>query len=267
VKLTEDEQERLVRKGTESIEAYDYTLRGDDYFFRFTKEANDRARKMFKKAIALDPKYAMAHSGLGWTHWMEWSFGWSQDPQSLESAFELAQRAISLDDSLSKAHALLGKVYLWKKQHDQAIAELEKTITLNPNYADGFAGLGEILYFAGRAEEAIGLIQKAMRLNPKYPVWYLLNLGHAYFLTGRNQEAIAALKRVLNRNPNFWPARIYLAASYLELGQVEKARAEAAEILRTNPSFSLEAGGRRLPYKDKAIIERLGESLSKAGLK
>jgi len=267
VKLTEDEQERLMRKGTDSLEAYDYTLRGSDYFFRFTKEANAQAREMFERAIDLDPEYALAHSLLGLTHWMEWSFGWSRDPQSLDRAFELAQRATSLDDSVSVAHSLLGKVHLWKKQHGQAIAELEKTIALNPNYADGLAGLGEILYFAGRPEEAIGLIKKAMRLNPKYPVWYLHNLGHAYFLTGRYEEAIGALKRVLNRNPNFWPAHIYLAASYVELGREEEARAEAEKLLRIHPNFSLDAGGQRPPYKDRVVLERLGDSLGKAGLK
>jgi adenylate cyclase len=266
-KLTEDEQEHLVRKGTESVEAYDYTLRGSNYFFRFTKEANSRARSMFEKAIALDPNYASAHSWAGWTHWMEWSFGWSRDPQSLERAFELAQRTISLDDSIFQAHSLLGKVLLWKNLHDQAISELDKTITLNPNYADGLAGLGEILYFAGRPEEAIGLIKKAIRLNPIPPVWYFHGLGHAYFLTGRYEEAIAALKRVINRNPNFWPAHIYLAASYVELGQKEEAGAEAAEVLRINPDFSLQSVRQRLPYKDQAVLERLGESLGKAGLK
>ena len=266
VKLTEDEQERLVRKGTDNLEAYDYALRGMDYFFRFTKEANGQARQMFEKAIDLDPKYALAHTWLGWTHWLDYSFGWSQDPQSLEGAFELAQRAISLDDSVSEAHALLGKVHLWKRHHDLAIAELEKTLSLNRNYADGLTGLGEALYFAGRPEEAIGLVKKAMRLNPKYPVWYLLNLGHAYFLTGRYEEAITTLKRVINRNPNFWPAYIYLAASYVELGQDEKARIEASEVLRINPNFSLEAGRQRLPYKDKAVLEHLFDILRKAGL-
>ncbi|MBW1802266.1 MAG: tetratricopeptide repeat protein, partial [Deltaproteobacteria bacterium] len=231
------------------------------------KEANAQARRTFERAIDLDPEYAEAYSWAGWTHWMDWSFGWSQDPQLLERAFELAQKAIALDDSLSQAHALLGKVLLWKKQHEQAIAELNMTLTLNPNYADGLAGLGEILYFAGRAEEAIGLIKKAMHLNPKYPVWYLLNLGHAYFLAGRYEEAIATLKRVLNRNPNFFPAHIYLAASYIELGQEREARAEAAEVLRINPYFSLEDGKQRLPYKDQEVLERLGDSLRKVGLK
>ena len=267
VKLTEDEQERVVGKGTDSLEAYDCSLRGLDYFYRFTKEANAQARVMFERAIDLDPEYALAYSWLGFTHWMEWAFGWSQDPQSLEQAFELAQRATSLDDSVFAAHSLLGKVHLWKKQHDQAIAELEKTIALNPNYADGLAGLGEILCFAGRAEEAIAVLEKAIRLNPIPPVWYFHSLGHAYFLTGHYRKGITALKRVLNRNPNFWPARIYLAGSYVGLGQEEEAHAEAAEVLRINPNFSLEAGGQRLPYKDQAVLERLGDILRKAGLK
>lgn len=267
VKLTEDERERLVRKGTDSLEAYDHTLRGMDYFFRFTKEANDKARQMFEKAIDMDRKYALAHTWLGWTYWVDYSFGWSLDLQLLDRAFESAQRAISLDDSVSEAHALLGKVYLWKRQHDLAIAELEKTLNLNPNYADGLAGLGEALYFAGRPEEAVGLIKKAMRLNPKYPIWYLLNLGHAYFLTGKYEEAIRTLKRVVTRNPNFWPAYIYLAASYVELGQEEKARIEVLELLRINPGFSLEAGRQRPPYKDKEVLEHLFDILRKAGLK
>jgi len=267
VKLTKDEQERVVDKGTDSLEAYDFSLRGWDYFFRFTKEANAQAREMFERAIDIDPQYALAYSELGWTYWMEWAFGWSQDPQSLERSFELAQRAISLDDSLFKAHSLLGKIYLWKKQHDHAIAELEKTIALNPNNADGIAGLGEILCFAGRPKEAVAVLKKAIRLNPIPPVWYFHSLGHAYFLTGRYEEAITALKRVLNRNPNFWPAHIYLAASYIELGQVEEARVEAAEVLKVNPNFSLEDRKHRLPYKVPAVFERLSDSLYMAGLK
>jgi adenylate cyclase len=160
----------------------------------------------------------------------------------------------------------LGKVLLWKKQHDQAIAALEKTIALNPNYADGLAGLGEVLYFAGRPVEAIGLVKKAIRLNPIPPVWYFHGLGHAYFLAGSYEKAIATLRRVLNRNPNFWPAHIYLAASFIELGQEDEARAQAAELLRINPNFSFQSGRQRLPYKDQAVIERLSDNLREAGL-
>jgi len=223
---------------------------------------------MYERAIDLDPEFAAAYAFLGLTHFHEWSLGWSQDPQSLEQAFELAQRAIALDDSLPEAPAILGEVYLWKKQHEKAITELEKTIALNPNDADGIARLGNILNWSGRPEESIGLVKKAMRLNPVHPVWYLWNLGHAYFLTGRCEEAIETLKRVLGRNPGFLPAHVYLTVSYIELGRHEEALAQAAEVRKLNPqTTSTEAWKQRIPYKDQAASERLFEGLRKAGVK
>jgi adenylate cyclase len=267
VKLTEDEQGRLVRKYTDNIEAYDFYLQGIEYQNHFTKKANVQARQMFKRAIDLDPEFAAAYVALGFTHFHEWSFGWRQDPQSLERALELAQKTLDLDDSLPWGHHLLGKVYSRKKQHEKAIAELEKAIALSPNDADQLVGLGYILNYTGRPEEAIGLVKKAMRLNPMYPVYYLWELGHAYFLTGRYEEAIETLKRVLDRNSDFMPAHVYLAASYSEIGREEEARAEVAEIERLNPQASLEALRPRLSYKDQAVPERLFDSLRKAGLK
>jgi adenylate cyclase len=267
VELTGDEQKRLGHRVTENFEAYDFSLRGWDYFFRLTKKANVQAREMFERAIDLDPKYALAYTGLGFTHFIGHSFGWIRDPHSLDRALELAYRSISLDDSLYEAHSLLGKVHLWKKQYDQAIAELEKTIALNPNYADGLVSLGEVFYFADRPEEAIGLIKKAIRLNPIPPVWYFHGLGHSNFLVGRYEEAIRALKKAIDRNPNFWPAYIYLAACYVEIGKEDSARAEVAKLLKVNPNFSIQSSKHRLPYKDPAIFKRLSDTLRKAGLK
>ena len=267
VKLTADEQKRLVRKYTDNMEAYDFYLQGKEYQNRYTKEANGKARQMFERAVDLDPEFATAYAALGFTHLHEWTFGWSQDPQSLAHAFELAQRTLDLDDSLPLGHHLLGKVYLWKKQHEKAIAELEKAIALSPNDADQLVGLGYILNFTGRPEEAIGLVKKAMRLNPMYPAYYLWELGHAYYLMGRYEEAIETLKRVLDRNSDFMPAHALLAASYSEIGREEEARAEAAEIKRLSPQISLEALIQRLPYKDQAVLERLFDSMLKAGLK
>ena len=267
VKLTQDEKKRVARKYTEIMEAYDFFLQGLEYQNRYTKEAHAQAQQMYERAIELDPEFAYAYAGLGSTYLIEWNFFWSQDPNSLEQAFELAQKAIALDDSLPGGHQVLGRVYLWKKQHEQAIAELEEAIALSPNSADGLAGLGEILNWAGRPEETIGLVQKAMRLNPKYPSWYLWSIGHAYFLTGRYEEAIETLKRVLDRNSDFMPAHAFLAASYSEIGWEEEARAEVAEVERLSPQALSEALRQRLPYKDRAVSGRLFDSLRKAGLK
>ena len=144
---------------------------------------NVRAREMFKKAVQIDPGYALAWTMLGHTHLVDWTLGWNQDAQSIERAFELAQKSIAIDDSLAEPHELLGSIYLWKKQHEQAIAELERAISLDPNNADWLAGLGSILAWADRAEEAIELIKKkAMSLNPMFPPNYLWNLAMPFYL-------------------------------------------------------------------------------------
>jgi tetratricopeptide (TPR) repeat protein len=223
---------------------------------------------MYEKAIELDPQYAGVYAGLGQTYWLDWSYQWNTDrAQSLERAFELGQRAVALDDSLSLPHQVLSQVYLWKKQHDQAIAEAERAIALDPNNADGYGNLGNILPFAGRPKEGIELIEKAMRLNPHYPPLYLLNLGFAYRETGRYEEALAPLKKVLTLNPNFAAAHWNLAACYAELGRLEEARAEVAEGLRLNPNASLEVVKQISPHKDPADLERFLAALRKAGLR
>src|SRR5881296_758028 len=123
---------------------------------------------MFEKAITLDPQYAEAYARLGGTYWLEWSFRWSVDPQTLEHALALEQQALALDDSLPIAHSLLSYVYAWKQQYDQAIAEGERAIVLDPNAALSYAALAEVLNFAGRPEETLKVVAQAMRLNPRY---------------------------------------------------------------------------------------------------
>ncbi len=267
VNLTTDEKKRLNRKQTKNIEAYDYTLRGADLISRITEKNNAEAQRMFQKAIDLDPQYAAAHAWMGWTYWMAWVFEWHSDPMQLDRALELAERALNLDPSLSTAHNLRAKYYLWQKQHDRAIEILKKNIALNPNDADSIAGLGESLHFAGFPKRAIAMYEKAIRLNPIPPVWYYHGLGTSYYLSGQYSKSLAALKRVINRNPNFWPSHIYAAASYAGLGDIEKAKAEIAEVVRIVPDISLENSKRKLPYKDPAVYERLKRSLNQAGLK
>ena len=148
------------------------------------------------------------------------------------------------------------------------MAEIRQAIALDPNYADNYLGLGIILGFAGQPEEAIKSIKTGMRLNPRYSgAYYPSNLGWAYRLAGRREEALAPLQEALTLAPNFLPTHVVLAGCYAELGWQEEAQAQAAEVLRLNPQFSMEAWGRMLPYKDPATLERMLASLRKAGLK
>ena len=231
VKLTPEEHARFQRAPTNNLEAYEYHLRGLEArwrgFYETKKELNEQARQMYEKAIELDPRYAAAYAGLGWTYFLDWFFQWNPNrAQSLERAFALAQRAVALDDSLPGSHQLLGRVYVWQKQYEQAIVEAKRALTLDPNDADAYWNLGNILTFAGRPEDSIGVIEQGIRLNPRYPPNDLLQLGNAYRAAGRYEEAIVPLKKVLTLNPNFGTAHMTLAACYAELGQLEEARAQ-----------------------------------------
>jgi TolB-like protein/cytochrome c-type biogenesis protein CcmH/NrfG len=216
LQLTLQEQGFMVGKTTDNLEAYDYYLRGVEYYWRFTKEATAQARQMFEKALALDPQYAEAYPRLGTTYYREWNWRWSADPQTLERAFALAQQALALDNSLPLARSLLSFVYVHKQQYDRAIAEGDQAIALDPNNADSYAFQAEVLNYAGRPEEALRRVEQALRLNPRCPPLYLLELGWAYSLTGRSAEAIATLQEVINRIPTHLGAHLVLPVSYVQ---------------------------------------------------
>jgi tetratricopeptide (TPR) repeat protein len=178
-----------------------------------------------------------------------------------------AQRIIALNDSYPSGHRFLGYVYLWQKQYEPAIAEMERTIALDPKIAEGYAGLAETLSRVGRPEEAVRMAEQALRRKPVVADGHLYNVGTAYDLAGRPEEAIAPLKQYLSHYPNFLGAHLNLAAVYSELGREVEAQAEAAEVLRINPQFSLEVHKQRTPIKDPAVLERHLAALRKAGLK
>jgi adenylate cyclase len=265
VRLSEGERGRLARIPTANPEAYDLALRGRDILRHTTPEANAEARRLFVKAQELDPTFAGAYLGLGWAHLQTWQLVWSTDPQILEQARELAERAIRLNDTMADPYVLLAQVYLWKKDHDTAIAQAEKAIAIAPN-ADGYETLGEVLGWAGRPQESLRYIRQAMRLDPHYPFFYLWTLGHAYYLAGNSREAIDAFRKIVVQNPNFVPAHAYLGVIFTELGRDDEARAAWAAASRLSPGASNAVLSRQLPYKRPADLDRFLSAARKAGL-
>ena len=256
VKLTAGEQQRLRRPPTNNLDAYEHFLRGLEYYWRRTREANTQARQMFERTTDLDPNFAAAHAWMGRTYIVEWMFQWNEDPRILERAFALAQRAAVLDNSLVVARQTLAYVFLLRKQFDRAIIEAERAVALDPNDADACITLGEILSCAGRPQEAVNLVEKAMRLDPHYPASYVFALGQAYYLTGRYEEAIITFKRLLTHHPDHLHGRFFLAIAYSELGRTEAARVTLSASGGIDPAYSLERVRDRIPYRDPTIIER-----------
>ena len=267
LQLTLWEHGILVRKRTDSMEAYDYYLRAREYHDRYTKEAHAQERQMLEKALELDPQYAELYVRLGLIATWEWLAQWNQDPQILEHAYALVQKAIALDDSLPQAYQLLSHISRLQKKIDQAVVEAERAVALDPNDAEGYAWLAQALNAAGQPEKAREAAEKAMRLNPHYPAWYSTFLGGAYSALGQYEQAIATLKEGVIRNPNYLWCHVFLASIYGRVGREKEAQAEAAEIVRISPTFSLEGARQIFFNKNPEVVEHFIDGLRKAGLK
>jgi adenylate cyclase len=143
---------------------------------------------------------------------------------------------------------------------------MQRSVALSPNDALSYAVLAEILSCVGRSEEALEAAAQALRLKPVIPDGHLAEVGISYAAAGHYEEAQAPLQRFLSRY-NWLPAHLTLAGVYSELGKEAEARAEATEVLRLNPNFSLEVHEQRMPIKDPVMLERHIAALRKAGLK
>jgi adenylate cyclase len=253
----------------DNLEAYDYYLRGQEYVLtNITKERNAKACQMYEKAIQLDPKYAAAYAGLGFSYFLALASHWSSDTHLWERAFQLEQQALALDASSGLAYLCLTPMYLAIGQYDKSIAAAERAVALDPSSSSGYAFLASALAFSGKPAEALKVLEKARRRDPRTQdaSLCLLAEGQAYTLMGRYAEAIPILKRYIARIPDLLGPHLDLAVSYIELGREADARAEAAEILRISPQFVL-ADPKHSMVKDLALAERRDADLRKAGLK
>jgi adenylate cyclase len=267
LKLTEGEEIRVYAKGTDNLGAYLKFLQGRRHFNRYNKEFNAMAKQLAKEIIALDPEYAAGYSLLAKTYYSDVVLKSTNSPKkSIDLATEMAQKAISLDPSLADAHGLLGFLYTMRRQHDKGIAQAEKAIALNPNSATAYHWYGLTLVYAGRYEEAITFYKKAIRLNPFPPPRFYMSLGVAYSFAGRYEEAIAAAGKAIDLEPDNLIAHACMARSYALMGREEEARAEAKEVLRIAPKFSVVYLAKQMPYKYEADRQSVIESLRKAGL-
>jgi adenylate cyclase len=268
VKITEGEQALHRDRGMRNLNCYLKYLEGKNYSNRFDIEGNNLARRVGEEVLVMCPESSSVYQLLAITHMMDYWLGSGKSPQeSIEKAIELARKAIALDDAHAHPHGLLSFLYSIERKYEKALAEGERAVALDPNGADVYAWYAMSLTFAERPEEAIPLFQKAIRLNPFGPGWYFFNLGSALLNTGRSEEAVSAFKKSLQRSPDNLLAHVLLATTYSMMGREKEARAEAAEVLRINPKFSLDYFAKALPFKDQKVTNNVIKALRKAGLK
>ncbi len=267
VHVSDSERQRMVKKDTENLEAYDDVLHGRELFLRFTPEGNRAAEESFRKAIAKDPNYAAAYAEIARILVQRRNHGWDDTPdETLEEGFRMVSKSIEIDDTIAQPHIVKGFVHLWRHEHDLALKELDAGLAIDPNHADGHMWKAIVAGFAGIPEVGVREVQLAMKLNPGSPFWYLFALGNACFAMGSYRDCVNACRQAIEKNPNFIFAQMLVAAGLGQLGHLDGADTALAECRRLNPHFSLDWSKALIPYKNVETIDRFVEGLHKAGL-
>ncbi len=267
IELTEAEKQRSARRYTINIEAYDEFLRGQSLYVRSTPEDNLQARALFQQAINRDPGFARAYGAMALSYVDESRFGWGKNPAAaLERAFELANKAVALDDQLPQAYRALSYVYLHKRELARAVDAIQRAIALDPNDADGRASLALTHLYNENYETAIRMLREAMQLNPHYPARYASALGHAYYFLGQHEDAVVTLRDAIERNAHYLSSHIFYTAALIRLGRNDEAAWAATQVRSLSPNFAAENISGMFPIKDPAKLHALTDDLKRAGL-
>jgi adenylate cyclase len=264
VELTEGEQMRIWAKRYKRLDVQLKAMELLSLWREGTLESYMRHGQVAQEVIDMAPELSIGYRTLGWHHWVLATFGKSPR-ENLKKAFELAQKAISLDKSDGFSHALLGSVYSMMKQHEKAIVAGERSIELDPNVADINVIFGQTLNYAGRPDEGMEYIKKAIRLNPYPPYFYFFNLGECYQQKGQPEDALTEYKKALQLAPQAPHIHWALAVTYILLGREEEARASAAKCLELIPYVSVDFIKKTSRYKNKTHLDLIFDAMRKAG--
>jgi TolB-like protein/class 3 adenylate cyclase len=267
--LAQIERERARREPPDNLDAWDLCQRGLWHFWQFNKDDNAEARRLFRRAIEIDPRFAAAHANLSYTHYVDTVFAYADSPQqSIALAQAAAKQAIAIDDKDATAHCVLGRALTAGGLHSAAIDELRAALDLNPSFAQAHQGLGVALCFDGQAAEAVTEFEAARRLSPHDPYfWAFEAVGAAPHISlGQFQEAARLCRSALRRpGVGFW-AYANLASALGNLGHGDEARSMLAKTLELNPDFSREWFDRVWLNVDSSHTTPYFEGLRKAGL-
>jgi TolB-like protein len=268
--LERAEIERAVHMPTDSLDAYDYYLRGMACFHRATREAIDEARPLFARAIELDPDFAAAYGMAAWCVFWRKLNGWMIDrDKEIEEGAHLARRAVELGKNdaiaLTRGGHALGH---FGGELNGCIALVDKALVLNPNLAAAwFLGAFQRVT-RGEPDVAIEWLQHGMRLSPLDPEMVRMQAGMAaaHLIAGRFDVASSWAEKALRELPGFGLACGILAASYALAGRMEAAERTIRHLSQIAPHMCIANLKDWIPFRRPQDLELFADGLRKAGL-
>ena len=228
ITLLDPERRSLEAKPTDNLEAYEFYLRGNDYYNRKYIEKDTRiAKQMYEKAVELDPSFAVAWAALSKAQvWLSWQYRYKDE---IPKAKASADRALQLDPDLPEARMALGYYYYYSsREYDKALEQFAIVQRQQPSNAEVIAAIGWIRRRQGKWEDAVAHVKEALELNPRVHGW-TYSLGRTYLHMRQYQEAEYYLDRAIALLPSasrsyFTKADVYIVG----FGDLERAR-EAIE--------------------------------------
>src|SRR5580692_12805191 len=228
IKLSPQEEKAIARKQTDNPQAYDYYLRGRQFFHQFRKKGFDFARQMFARAIVIDPQYARAYAGVADCCSFLYMY-WDSSEDNLNEAEAASRKALELDPELAEAHAAGGLAFALKKNFDKAQQEFEAAIRLDPKLYEAFYFYARTSFQRGDLIKAAELYEQASKLNPDdyqavsllVPVYH--GLGRPVEATATEQRALKLIEKYIDSHPDD-PRSLYLGAGILaRMGHHERS--------------------------------------------
>ena len=244
IHLSGNEQQRMGRAATTNPEAYRLYLEGRQAWYGRTQEGLKKSIDLFQQAIAADPSYALAYTGLADTYIVAPSYGIGISTSQARLLADAATRkALELDDNLSEAHAARAMALVMAWKWNEAESEFRRALELNPNNSNAhyFYAFG-VLVPLKRTDQALEEYRTALSLDPLSPI---VNLNYAVTLmmAHRYPESLAQFHKVQEGDPAFLGTHLYLSELYATMGRFAEAVSELQIINDVPGSFSGDAQG------------------------
>src|ERR1051325_6305133 len=238
LRMTTEQQQRLSKRGTHSMEAYHLYLKGRYHWNKYLKDSIMIAIELFHQSIEMDPGYALAYTGLA-DSYFRLAGDHQPSREAMPKAKAAALSALEIDDSLAEAHASLGMI---KMRYDWdwpgAEREFKRATELNPGCASAHQWYGQYLAMIERFDESIAEKQRAQELDP-LSLQIKVSLGTTFWFMRLYHKALEKVRECLELDPNFYPAHFLLGVIYEQQGKLSEAIAELQKAYLFNPTPTL----------------------------